>query len=158
MSVGADLFELTTEFVSIPSLSHAEREMADRVQAGLAECPWLSVSRLGDNVVARTDLGRERRVVMAGHLDTVPPNDNAQPRVDGDVLWGLGAADMKSGLAVMFDLARTLEEPALDVTWCFYACEEVGRDESGLGALWEAHPDWLAGDGAVLGEPTACLV
>jgi succinyl-diaminopimelate desuccinylase len=116
------------------------------------------VTRVGDNVVARTTLGRPLRLLLAGHLDTVPPSDNAAPRREADVLWGLGASDMKGGLAVMLDLARTVPEPAVDVTWCFYACEEVGRDESGLLELWSQRPDLLVADAAVLGEPTSCLV
>ena len=96
--------------------------------------------------------------MLAGHLDTVPPGGNEVPRVDGDTVWGVGASDMKGGLAVMLDLATTVHEPAVDVTWCFYAREEIGRDESGLLELWRTRPDLLAGDAAVLGEPTSALV
>ena len=155
---GTDLLALTTELVHVPSTSHHETELADRVEAVLGGCGWLRVERVGDNVVARTSLGRSRRVVVAGHLDTVPPATDRAPRVEGDVLWGVGAADMKGGLAVMLDLARALPEPTSDVTWCFYACEEVARDQSGLEHLWRSRPDLLAGDAAVLGEPTGCLV
>ena len=151
----SDLLQLTTELVAIPSVSHAESALADHVAGRLAGCPWLEVERLGDNVVARTSLGRRHRLVLAGHLDTVPAAGNGRPRLEGDVLFGVGAADMKSGLAVMLDLATTLAEPVVDVTWCFYACEEVGRDESGLAALWAERPDLLEADAAVLGEPTA---
>lgn len=153
-----DLLALTAELVATPSVSHHEQAMADVVADLLSGCPWLDVCRVGDNVVARTDLGRPRRLVMAGHLDTVPPATADGPRVEGDVLFGVGAADMKGGLAVMVDLARTTERPAVDVTWCFYAREEVARDESGLAELWRARPDLLAGDAAVLGEPTSSLV
>ena len=128
------------------------------VEQALAACPWLEVERVGDNVVARTALGHGRRLVLAGHLDTVPPAGNEVPRLDGDTVWGVGASDMKGGLAVMLDLAATVREPAVDVTWCFYAREEIGRDESGLLELWQARPELLAGDAAVLGEPTSALV
>jgi succinyl-diaminopimelate desuccinylase len=154
----ADLLALTAELVAVPSVSHAESAMADRVQAELGPCDWLEVERVGDNVVARTGLGRDRRLVLAGHLDTVPPAGNEVARVEGDTLYGVGSADMKGGLAVMLDLARNLPDPALDLTWCFYAREEVGRDESGLAELWANRPDLLAGDAAVLGEPTDARV
>ncbi|HEV7719780.1 MAG TPA: succinyl-diaminopimelate desuccinylase, partial [Iamia sp.] len=112
-------------------------------------------TRIGDNVVARTDLGRPERVVLAGHTDTVPEAEgNGRVRVEGDTLWGLGASDMKSGLAVMLDLARTVSDPAADVTWVFYAREEVAAEHSGLGELVRERPDLLAGDLAILGEPT----
>ena len=132
--------------------------MADLVEERLLGCDWLGVTRLGNNVVARTALGRPQRLVLAGHLDTVLPNHNEEPKVDGDTLWGLGAADMKGGLAVMLDLAVATPTPSIDLTWCFYACEEVGRADSGLLELWSERPDLLAGDAAILGEPTSALV
>ena len=153
-----DLLTATAELVGIPSLSHAEGALADLVEERLRGCDWLDVTRLGDNVVARTTLGHPQRLVLAGHLDTVRPNDNEEPKFEGDVLWGIGAADMKGGLAVMLDLAVATPAPSVDLTWCFYACEEVGRADSGLLALWEQRPDLLAGDAAILGEPTGALV
>jgi succinyl-diaminopimelate desuccinylase len=153
-----DLLTATAELMVIPSLSHDEGALADLVEERLRDCPWLETVRHGDNVVARTSAGRAQRLVLAGHLDTVPPNDNAAPRLDGDRLWGVGASDMKGGLAVMLELATTTPMPSVDLTWCFYACEEVGRDESGLLALWQQRPDLLAGDAAILGEPTGAFV
>ena len=153
------LLGLATALVGIPSVSHHEAAMADAVQAALELCPWLEVDRVGDNVVARTDLGRERRVLLAGHLDTVPPADgNDEPHLEGSTLYGLGAADMKGGLAVFLHLAGTLSEPGVDVTWCFYAGEEVAQEFNGLGHLWERRPELLAADAAILGEPTGGLV
>ncbi len=153
-----DLLALTTELVDVPSVSHHETALADRVAAELAACPWLTVDRVGDNLVARTSLGRDQRLILAGHLDTVPPADNGSARVEGDVVWGVGSADMKGGLAVMLDLARSLPEPSVDVTWCFYVCEEVNRADNGLDVLWADRPDLLAGDAAILGEPTSARV
>ena len=160
---GADpphqLLGLTTALVGIPSVSHHEEQMADAVEAALRLCPWLAVDRIGDNVVARSDLGRPRRLMLAGHLDTVPPAEgNHQPRVEGDTLYGLGASDMKGGLAVFLHLAGTVPEPTVDVTWCFYSCEEVGHRFSGLLHLWNERPDLLAADAAILGEPTGGVV
>ena len=106
----------------------------------LAAAPWLERTRVGDNLVARTQLGRPQRLVLAGHTDTVPANGNATPRRDGDTLWGLGTADMKGGLAVMVDLALAVPDPAVDVTYVFYAREEVAAAESGLEELFAGPP------------------
>jgi succinyl-diaminopimelate desuccinylase len=144
--------------MAVPSLSRHEGVLADRVEEALATSPWLDVTRIGDNVVARTSLGRGQRLILAGHLDTVSPAGNDEPRLEADTLWGVGASDMKGGLAVMLRLAADVREPAVDVTWCFYAREEIGRDESGLLEVWQQRPDLLAGDAAILGEPTSGLV
>jgi len=153
-----DLLAVTVDLMAMPSVSGEEGAIADAVHRALAGCPWLSVERVGDNVVARSSLGRDQRLVLAGHLDTVPPGENARPRVDGDTVWGVGASDMKGGLAVMVDLASTLRTPSVDVTWCFYAREEISRSQSGLHELWQQRPDLLAGDAAILGEPTSAVV
>jgi succinyl-diaminopimelate desuccinylase len=149
-----DLIERTAALVAVPSESHHEGELADVVEQRLGAVAHLRVERVGDNVVARTDLGRGQRLVVAGHLDTVPAAGNATPRVEGDVLWGLGAADMKGGLAIMLELAATLADPAVDVTWVFYAGEEVAPEHNGLRRLFAERPDLVAGDAALLGEPT----
>jgi succinyl-diaminopimelate desuccinylase len=154
----SDLLAVTRDLMAVPSVSREETALAELVEKALAACPWLGVERVGDNVVARTQLGRSQRLVVAGHLDTVPPNANAAPRLHGDTLWGVGASDMKGGLAVMLDLATSVSEPSVDMTWCFYAREEIGREDSGLLELWTQRPDLLAGDAAVLGEPTDALV
>ena len=136
------------------SESWSEGALADRIEAELRGRPHLRVDRVGDNVVARTDLGRDVRVVLGGHTDTVPANGNETPRIDGDVLWGLGAADMKGGLAVMLELAARHADPAVDVTYVFYAREEVASDASGLGELISERSELVRGDVAILGEPT----
>jgi succinyl-diaminopimelate desuccinylase len=149
-----DLLAATAELVAIPSVSHNEQAMADHIERRLRAVSALAVDRLGDNVVARTSLGRSSRVILAGHTDTVPVNGNAESRFDGDTLWGLGSADMKSGLAVMLELASSLRQHAIDVTYVFYVCEEVARQHNGLVHLLDARPDLLAADVAILGEPT----
>jgi succinyl-diaminopimelate desuccinylase len=149
-----DLLARTAALVDIPSVSHDEGVIADRIEADLRALPYLAVERVGANVVARTQLGRATRVVLAGHTDTVPVNGNAIARIEGDVLWGLGATDMKGGLAVMLALAETLPSPAVDVTFVFYAGEEVSAEHNGLSHLVRDRPDLLAGDVAILGEPT----
>ena len=158
-TIPSGLLGLATSLVAIPSVSHQEGPMADAVEAALRLCPWLHVARVGDNVVARTDLGRSTRLMLAGHLDTVPPaGGNNEPRLEGDILYGLGATDMKGGLAVFLHLAGTIPEPAVDVTWCFYGCEEVARRHSGLEVLWHERPELLQADAAILGEPTGGVV
>lgn len=153
-----DLLAATAELVAIPSLSRQEGSIADHVEATLGALDGLEVARVGDNVVARTTLGRPRRLALAGHLDTVPPKDNGAPRVDGDRLWGLGSTDMKGGLAVMLDLAATVPAPACDVTYVFYVAEEIARSFSGLLALEAARPELLHADAAVVCEPTNAMV
>lgn len=153
-----DLFALTAAMVDVPSPSFDEAALCDAIEAELVAVPWLEVTRVGDNVVARTTLGRERRIILAGHTDTVPANGNEVVRIDGDRMYGVGATDMKGGLAVMLELARTVSEPVHDVTYVFYAREEVGAEHSGLGELFEARPDLLVGDVALLGEPTTAAI
>jgi succinyl-diaminopimelate desuccinylase len=157
----SDLLGLTAALVAVPSVSHHEAALARAVERRLAaRAGRLSLERMGANVVARTDDGRERRVVLGGHLDTVPANANAAPRVDGDTLRGLGAADMKGGLAVMLRLAEAvaLSPAAHDLTFVFYECEEVADEFNGLRYLFGDRPATLAGDLAILMEPTGGAV
>ena len=149
-----DLLARTEELCAIPSLSRYEATITDHLDGLLAAVPGLERTRVGDNLVARTDLGRPLRLVLAGHTDTVPANGNAAPRREGTTLWGLGTADMKGGLAVMVELALAVPEPAVDVTYVFYAREEIAAKESGLEELFVERPDLLEGDVAILGEPT----
>jgi succinyl-diaminopimelate desuccinylase len=149
-----DPFGLTADLVAVRSESFGEGELADLLESELRSLPHLEVDRVGDNVVARTTLDRPERVVLGGHTDTVPANGNAAPVVDGDVLHGLGSADMKGGLAVMLELARRHARPAVDVTYVFYAREEVASVHSGLQELIDARPELVVGDVALLGEPT----
>ena len=153
-----DLLARTAALVDIPSVSHNEKELADIVEAELRAVPWLTVDRVAYTVVARTSLGRAQRIVLAGHTDTVPANGNERARIDGDVLWGLGSADMKSGVAVLLDLAGTIDAPAVDVTYIFYECEEVASEHSGLLKLETERPDLLVADAAVLAEPTGARI
>jgi len=149
-----DLLALTAELVDIASPSHHEAPLVDWLSAELGGAVGLEVERVGDNLVARTQLGRSTRVLLAGHTDTVPANGNARARLDGETLWGLGSTDMKAGLAVMVELARSVSDPAVDVTYVFYAGEEVAAVHNGLGHLFRDRPDLLAADVALLGEPT----
>ncbi|RGD61233.1 succinyl-diaminopimelate desuccinylase [Kitasatospora xanthocidica] len=149
---------LTARLVDIPSVSGDEQALADAIETALRGYPHLSVDRHGNNVVARTNLGRAERVVLAGHLDTVPIADNLPSWVEGDLLHGCGTTDMKSGVAVQLRLAATVPEPNRDLTFVFYDCEEVEASRNGLGHLAKDHPEWLAGDFAVLMEPSGGMV
>ena len=152
-----DLLARTAELVNIASVSHHETAIADHVE-GLLRETRLTVERVGDNLVARTPDALGQRLLLAGHLDTVPPNANETARLEGDVLWGLGSADMKAGLAVMLELARRVTEPKVDLTFVFYVCEEVEQEHNGLVQLLRERPDLVAADAAILGEPTGGVV
>jgi succinyl-diaminopimelate desuccinylase len=155
--VTTNLLALTAALCEIPSVSGTEAAIADVVEARLgAAGTRLHIERIGANVVARTELGRERRIVLGGHLDTVPENGNASPRLEGDVLHGLGTADMKGGLAVLLALAEALGrgEPRFDVTLVFYEGEEVADEFNGLRRLFREAPALVQGDLAILLEPT----
>jgi succinyl-diaminopimelate desuccinylase len=149
-----DLVGLTSALIDIPSVSRDEEALADAVEERL-RAGDLTVDRVGVNVVARTDRGLPSRVVLAGHLDTVPANGNEVARIDGDTLYGLGAADMKSGLAVMLRLAEEAAASArFDLTFVFYESEEIADEYNGLRLLFAQRPELVAGDFAVLLEPT----
>ena len=149
-----DVVTLTEQLVDIESVSRNEQVIADAVQAALAAYDHLAVSRHGNTVVARTDLGRPERVVIAGHLDTVPVNDNLPARREGGLLHGLGSCDMKGGDAVILRLAATVTEPTRDVTYLLYDAEEIEAEHNGLRLLSLNHPELLTADFAILMEPS----
>ena len=155
LDLSADGAALTAQLVDIPSVSGDEAALADAISAALARLPWLAVHRDGNVLVAQTRAGRARRVILAGHIDTVPVADNLPARVDGPRLYGCGTTDMKSGVAVQLRLAATVPEPVHDVTYVFYDCEEVEAARNGLGRLSRLRPELLAGDFAILLEPTS---
>ncbi|QIM18764.1 succinyl-diaminopimelate desuccinylase [Leucobacter coleopterorum] len=153
--------ELTRQLCNIHSVSGDERTIADAVEMMLRDhAPHLSVTRDGDTVIARTELGRERRVAIAGHLDTVPINENlpvrdtVDPETGEAMIWGRGTVDMKAGVAVQLVLAAELTEPGVDLTWIWYDHEEVSADLSGLGRAMRNHPALFEADFAILGEPS----
>ena len=156
-SIGEELLEATARLVAIPSVSRGGGALADLVEAELRGRRHLEVVRVGDNVLARSRRSRPVRLALAGHLDTVPPAGNALPRRDGEVLHGVGTADMKGGLAVLLALAA-IEDTACDCTFVLYAREEVDRPESGLLELQAAVPELLTAHAAVLLEPTSSRV
>ena len=158
LDLSADVVGVTRQLVDIESVSHHEERLADAVEAALVACGHLAVQRRGNTLVARTDLGRDERVVISGHLDTVPVNDNLPSRLDGPLLHGLGTCDMKGGDAVILRLAATLPEPNRDVTFILYDAEEVESVHNGLRKLAESDPDLMTADFAILMEPSNAVV
>ncbi|GAA4631485.1 succinyl-diaminopimelate desuccinylase [Actinoallomurus vinaceus] len=152
-----DVASLTAAIVDIESVSGNEKELADAVEEALRALPHLSVERDGDTVIARTSQGRDERVVIAGHLDTVPINHNLPSRVEGERLYGCGTGDMKAGVAVQLKLA-TIPETTRDVTYFFYECEEVEEARNGLRRIGQTRPELLQADFAVLMEPSGGIV
>lgn len=166
LDLDQDVTTLTAAVCDIPSVSLEEAPLADAVEAALAALGRLSITRLGNTVVARTELGRAERVVLAGHLDTVPLTSDPVnlptrrvPGPGGDVLWGRGTVDMKGGVAVMLRVAAELAAPSRDVTFVFYEAEEIDSRYNGLLHVEEQRPDLISdADFAVLLEPTGSRV
>src|SRR6478735_473797 len=158
LDLSATSVDLTRAICDIPSVSGDERALADAIERAIGDLPHLEVFRDGDTIVARTNLGRAQRVVIAGHIDTVPINDNLPTRdleVDGvPVIWGRGTVDMKAGTAVQLKLAAELAAPRVDITWMWYDHEEVDADLNGLARLARTRPDLFEADFAILGEPS----
>ncbi|MBA3990893.1 MAG: succinyl-diaminopimelate desuccinylase [Propionibacteriales bacterium] len=158
LDLASDIVDLTAALVDIESVSGNEKSITDAIEAALAPLPWLELWRHRHTLVARTSFGREERVVVAGHVDTVPGNDNLPARVAGDALHGLGSCDMKGGVAVALKLASSLEAPTRDLTYVFYEAEEVEADLNGLTLISAVRPDVLAGDFAVVMEPSNAVI
>ncbi|MGV1003540.1 MAG: succinyl-diaminopimelate desuccinylase [Candidatus Nanopelagicales bacterium] len=158
LDLTADVVDLVAALVDVPSESLHEHVLADQIEVALQACAHLQVIRDGNTVVARTELGRPQRLVICGHIDTVPAAGNLPHRretVDGqERIVGLGACDMKGGLAVLLHLAATIPAPAFDVTWVAYEAEEIAEEYNGLNRLAQSRPELLAGDFAVLMEPS----
>lgn len=158
LDLSSDVADLTAALVDAPSESFHEQSLADAVQRALAPLAHLNVTRIGHTIIARTDLGRSERIVIGGHLDTVPANANLPHSVRDDRIYGLGACDMKGGVAVALRLAAQLNEPAYDVTYLFYECEEVSGEFNGLANVMQVAPELLNGDFAILMEPSNARV
>jgi succinyl-diaminopimelate desuccinylase len=162
LDLSVDTITLLEQLVNIESVSRNEQRIADAVEAALRPLGHLEVSRHGNTVVARTSLGQPERVVIAGHLDTVPLNDNlpaVRDRDDGrEVLRGLGTCDMKGGVAVMLKLAATVPAPNRDLTFLFYEAEEIESEFNGLHLLSQSDPDLLLADFAILMEPSDAVI
>ena len=158
LNLKKDVVALTAALVDIESVSLDEQSIADAVEAQLVKLTHLEVERDGHTIIARTNLGRDQRVVIAGHLDTVPLNDNLPSHLEGDLLYGLGSCDMKGGVAIALRLAAHVPEPNRDITFVFYDCEEIDHEFNGLGRIAREKPELLAGDFAILMEPSDAAI
>ena len=156
------LVELTMAICDIESVSSNEAKLADEIEQVLATASHLSITRDGNAIVARTNLNLDTRVIIAGHIDTVPVAENLPTRLHHfereQVIFGRGTVDMKGGIAVMLKLAVEIQQPKFDITWVFYDNEEVAADLNGLGRLASNHPELLTGEFAVLCEPTSAMI
>jgi succinyl-diaminopimelate desuccinylase len=150
--------ELTAQIVDIESVSGDERGLADAIATALVDLPHMKLHRDGNALVARTEFGRPERVVLAGHIDTVPVHENLPSRRVGGLLYGCGSCDMKSGVAVQLRLAAQLVSAVRDVTFVFYDCEEVEAERNGLLRISRHSPELLDADFAVLLEPSGAVV
>jgi succinyl-diaminopimelate desuccinylase len=150
--------DLTAQLVDVESVSGNEKPLADAIDTALRGLPHLTVHRDGNALIARTSLGRDQRVVLAGHIDTVPVADNVPSHIERSVLYGCGSCDMKSGVAVQLRLAAQVPDPRVDLTFVFYDCEEVESERNGLLRVSRNSPELLAADLAVLMEPTGGVV
>ena len=162
LNLEADVVELTRDICDIESVSGNEKQLADAIEAALQQYSHLEVIRDGDAIVARTNLSRAKRVVIAGHIDTVPVANNLPIQMLSmereQVLYGRGTVDMKAGVAVQLKLAATLSETNVDVTWVFYDHEEVEASLNGLGRIARNRPELLESSFAVLCEPSNAQV
>ena len=162
LDLSVDGVQVTAALVDVPSVSGDEKALTDEVERALRGCAPLDVERTGNVVVARTRLGRPRRVVLAGHLDTVPIADNVPSHRRDGRLYGCGTSDMKSGVAVALRLAHLIAtgavRPAVDVTWICYDCEEIDAARNGLGRLARERPEVLQADLGILLEPSNGVV
>jgi succinyl-diaminopimelate desuccinylase len=158
LNLEGDVVALLRQLIDIESVSGNEAQIADQIEAALRPYAHLDVVRDQNVIVARTHLDRSDRVVIAGHIDTVPIATNVPSTVSRDdgaeIIWGRGACDMKGGVAVQLAVAAALAEPSRDITWIFYDNEEVEESLNGLNRIARDHPDYLAGSFAVLCEPS----
>jgi succinyl-diaminopimelate desuccinylase len=141
------LVETLTWLIDIPSVTGEERAIRDAIADRL---DGMTRETVGDSLIVGKP--RSGAVLLAGHLDTVPLQGGSGARVDGERVHGLGATDMKAGLAVMIHLIEALGP---DLVCCvFYAGEEGALSGNQLGLVLETYP-WLTGASAgVLLEPT----
>lgn len=158
LDLTADAVTLTRQLVDIESVSGNEAAIADAIEQALSGFDHLKVQRFGHTLVARTELGHDERVVIAGHIDTVPLNHNLPARLTDTDLHGLGSCDMKGGVAIALRTAASVTAPDRDVTYVFYECEEVEAERNGLFLLSESVPDLLEADFAILMEPSDGVV
>lgn len=161
LELAQDPIALTAALVDIESPSHHEAIIADHIEQALRSIDGIEVFRMNHTVVAKTNRGFDSRIVLAGHIDTVPIANNVPSRLVDDTLYGCGSVDMKSGMACYLHAFATLansKDLQHDLTLICYEAEEVAATYNGLAKLHESHPEWLEGDLALLGEPSGAMI
>jgi succinyl-diaminopimelate desuccinylase len=163
-----DLATRLLELASIRSVSRDEQALCQLLETRLRAVAGVELLRTGDNLVATLPaLAGKPRLILCGHLDTVPENQNLPPTRDGDRIAGLGTSDLKSGLAVLLRLidelsaaiaARAAAAVDCDPAFVFYAREEIAFKESGLNEVERDWPALKQAQFAVCVEPTANAV
>jgi succinyl-diaminopimelate desuccinylase len=153
--VARNFAQRTLELVNIPSPSREEAAML----AHVADVVTLPLTYATDEALLfATERTSKPLLLLAGHLDTVPPQENLPGRIEDGWVVGLGASDMKGGLAVMVELARWAadERPALacDLGFLFFVREELPVEESALPRVFAEAPLVLESDLVVMLEPT----
>jgi succinyl-diaminopimelate desuccinylase len=147
------LADTLVELINIPSVIGDEEEITTAIEFRLAAVR--SMKRLGNALVVGEPTGKPL-IALYGHTDTVPEQENGTASVHGERIHGLGASDMKAGLAVMVHLleARKIIDGPYDVVGVFYDKEEGPSADNGLEDVLDSVP-WLA-DAAfsIVLEPT----
>lgn len=154
MNINQELGKLTLDLVNISSVSKDEKSIADSIEEALKKCNHLKLTRVNNSLVAQTSFGNKQRVVIAGHIDTVPANNNFPGKINNSEVVGLGSVDMKSGIAVALKLASEITSSNFDITYFFYESEEIETKFNGLELITKQQKDLLNCDFAILMEPT----
>ena len=154
MNINQELSKLTLDLVNISSVSKDEKSIADSIAEALKKYSLLKITRVNNSIVAQTNFGNKQRVVIAGHIDTVPANNNFPGKINNSEVIGLGSVDMKSGIAVALKLASEITSSNYDVTYLFYESEEIETKFNGLELITKQQKDLLDCDFAILMEPT----
>lgn len=148
------LFELTKDLIQINSVSGNEKQLVDKLENHLKSFSHLKLTRISNTLVAECKKPETAQIILAGHVDTVPPASNETVKIVGNTLYGLGACDMKGGIAVMIKLAESAKDFNVSTRFIFYESEEVEINKNGLQLLSRRQPELLKADGAILLEPT----
>lgn len=154
MNINQELGKLTLDLVNISSVSKDEKSIADSIEESLQELSHLKLTRVNNSLVAQTNFGNKQRLVIAGHIDTVPANNNFPGKMNNSEIVGLGSVDMKSGIAVALKLAAEITNSKFDITYLFYESEEIETKFNGLELITKQQKDLLNCDFAILMEPT----
>ena len=151
-----DLYETLQWLIDTPSETGNEGRLCTEVAARLYRAfGQETVDRVGNSlVVGPRDAAAP--ILLVGHLDTVPSQGQPPARIEGDRMFGLGASDMKAGVAVMLHLLedRDVRLTGRDLIGVFYAGEEGPSDGNELETVLVRAPWLKAASFAIVLEPT----